>query len=468
MKAVLSDLWRPDGTVDRGRYALIGCVLFAVKHNLDRFVATFLFGRPWDLFSYLRGPGPAESGAPLGGNEALFYATMVVLALPFIWTGVALTIRRLRDAGWPVGLMVLFFVPFLNLAFFFLMSLAPARPDAAPRRPDDGTIGRLIPESLLGSAAVSVLLTALVALPLVLLSVSVLQTYGAGLFVGLPFAMGFAAAVLHGYHESRSWPSCVGVAFLGTLLLCLLLLALALEGVLCIFMAAPIMLILALLGASVGYLVQRHGLPRRVASLSLLLALVLAPLLMGAESAARPPAPIFEVRSVVDIDAMPERVWQSVIAFSDIPPPTEWLFRAGIAYPLRATIHGRGRGAVRHCVFTTGPFVEPIGVWDEPRLLRFDVISLPPPMQEWTPYRHVMPPHMEGFLTAERGEFRLTPLPGGRTRLEGTTWYRHHMWPASYWRLWSDLIIHQIHMRVLRHIQREVQSGPAPVLRPLG
>ncbi len=41
----------------------------------------------------------------------------------------------------------------------------------------------------------------------------------------------------------------------------------------------------------------------------------------------------------------------------------------------------------------------------------------------------------------------------GRTRLEGTTWYTNRMWPADYWRLWSDLIIHRIHSRVLRHIQ---------------
>ena len=97
-------------------------------------------------------------------------------------------------------------------------------------------------------------------------------------------------------------------------------------------------------------------------------------------------------------------------------------------------------------------------MWDEPRLLRLDVISLPAPMQEWTPYERVRPAHLEGFLTAERGEFRLTPRPGGRTLLEGTTWYRHHMWPARYWQLWSDAIIHRIHLRVLRHIRREAES----------
>jgi hypothetical protein len=26
------------------------------------------------------------------------------------------------------------------------------------------------------------------------------------------------------------------------------------------------------------------------------------------------------------------------------------------------------------------------------------------------------------------------------------------MWPAGYWRLWSDMIIHRIHGRVLEHV----------------
>jgi Protein of unknown function (DUF805) len=441
--------------VGRGPYALIGVSLFAIKHNLDRFVATLLFGRPWDIFSYLKGPGPKAAG-PLGGSQAVFYAAMLVLALPFIWTGVALTIRRLRDAGWPAWLMLLFFVPFLNLGFFLALSLAPAHAARGHGRP--GLLGRLIPEGAAGSAAIAVLVTALLAVPMVTLAVTVMQRYGAGLFIGLPFALGFAAALVHGYHRPRSLLSCLGVAVLGTCLLCALLFAFAVEGAICLFMAAPIMLVLALLGATAGYFVQRRGLPPQLATTALALALAAAPLLMGAEAVVDPPPPLFEVRSAVDVAAPPERVWRSVVAFSDIPPPQEWLFRAGIAYPIRASIDGRGRGAVRHCIFNTGPFVEPIDVWDEPRLLRFDVVSLPPPMQEWTPYRRVHPPHLEGFLTAERGEFRLTPLPGGGTRLEGTTWYRHHMWPAAYWKLWSDWIIHRIHLRVLRHIQREAQA----------
>jgi len=118
-----------------------------------------------------------------------------------------------------------------------------------------------------------------------------------------------------------------------------------------------------------------------------------------------------------------------------------------------------GPGAERHCVFSTGAFVEPIEIWDEPRQLKFSVTSNPAPMQEWTPYSHIDPPHLQGFLVSNGGQFLLTPLPNGATRVEGTTWYRHGLWPTAYWRIWSDAIIHRIHMRVLKHIRDEAENN---------
>ncbi|HET8964564.1 MAG TPA: hypothetical protein VFN20_00015, partial [Candidatus Acidoferrum sp.] len=141
---------------------------------------------------------------------------------------------------------------------------------------------------------------------------------------------------------------------------------------------------------------------------------------------------------------------------SEIPPPKETLFRAGIAYPIRAEIAGHGPGAVRHCVFSTGRFVEPITIWDEPHLLRFSVTENPAPMNELTPYGHIEAKHLHGYFESHQGQFLLTELPGGRTRVEGTTWYSHSMWPETYWHWWSDFIIHRIHMRVLEHIRSQV------------
>jgi hypothetical protein len=75
-------------------------------------------------------------------------------------------------------------------------------------------------------------------------------------------------------------------------------------------------------------------------------------------------------------------------------------------------------------------------------------------MREWTWYEGPRPPHLDGYLRSTRGQFVLESLPGGRTRLIGRTWYTLRMSPEPYWRLWSDRIIHTIHMRVLDHVAR--------------
>ena len=156
----------------------------------------------------------------------------------------------------------------------------------------------------------------------------------------------------------------------------------------------------------------------------------------------------------VEIAAPPEVVWRHVVSFAALTPPDEFIFRHGIAYPMRARIEGHGVGAIRHCEFSTGAFVEPIEVWDEPRLLKFSVRENPPPMEEWTPYPRVAPPHLHGYFCSQCGQFRLRTRPDGGTILEGTTWYHHHMWPARYWQVWSDFIIHTIHLRVLNHVKQ--------------
>jgi len=462
MRLKVSDLWTWQGTIDRGPYAFWGVLLFAFKHNLDRVVASWLFGKPWGIFNYLL-PGAAFSLLDLPRNEMFFFAVMVAMALPFIWCGVALTLRRLRDAGLPLPLVALFFVPVLNLFFFLLLSLLPSRPaaeaPAAARR--SSWLDRIIPQNTLGSAAMGVLLTLPVTVLLTLVCVQLFKDYGWGLFIGLPFCMGLISVLIRGYHQPRSWPSCTLVALTAVTLAGFALFALAIEGVICLIMAAPLAIPLAMLGAWFGYFLQRRHVDPSPVVAALLLAL---PGLMGVEHAAAPQPRRLQVTSSVVVNAPPEQVWRNVVSFSELPPPEEWIFQTGLAYPMRAEIQGTGVGAERHCVFSTGAFVEPITLWDEPRRLAFGVRDEPPPMVELSPYR-LRPPHLDHYFSAKAGEFRLTPLPGGRTLLEGTTWYQNRIWPESYWRQWSDLIVHRIHMRVLLHVKRLAEESPRSIPR---
>lgn len=167
---------------------------------------------------------------------------------------------------------------------------------------------------------------------------------------------------------------------------------------------------------------------------------------------------LIQVTTSIEIDAKTEDVWKNVVEFPTLSEPTEFIFKTGIAYPINAEIKGQGIGAIRHCNFSTGSFVEPITIWDEPKLLRFDVVENPAPMKELSFY-DINAPHLHDYFVSKQGQFKLTKLENGKTMLEGTTWYYHDIKPVFYWRLWSEHIIHKIHLRVLTHIKETTERG---------
>jgi uncharacterized membrane protein YhaH (DUF805 family) len=467
MKLSLRELFCTDGTVNRLTYLAVGVTGILIKFAVDSAVAQLVFHREWSLFFYWFPLGYAAHLRELRGSSPdvlVFLCTMAGVALPFIWVGTTMTLRRLRDAGWPAWMLLFFFLPFVNLLFFAVLCVANSRPPAPKRQEDDrGTpdtlLGALIPRGATGSAAVACLVTTALGLLAVPFSTTILRSYGWGLFVAGPFSLGLIATVLYGYHQPRAMLKCLYVATVATLMAGAAFLLVAIEGLICLLMALPIALPLAWFGAIIGYSIQSRRWNARQAPATLCLVLALVPGMMALEAAEHRKAPLFPVTTSIEINAPPSVVWKQVVSFSEITEPPEWVFHAGIAYPQRAEIFGTGPGAVRHCVFSTGPFVEPITVWDEPRLLQFTVTQTPPPMHELSPYGQIAPPHLEGYMVSRQGQFLLVPLPGARTRLEGTTWYQHGLWPAEYWRLWSDLLIHRIHLRVLRHIKREAEAG---------
>ncbi|MCY2969945.1 MAG: hypothetical protein NTZ30_04645 [Planctomycetota bacterium] len=446
--------------VTRGRYAQVGFSLMLVKYAIDILVAWVFFEKLWSPRKYIIWPDDdTVTFFNLGPDDRNFGLTMLALSIPFIIIGTVMTFRRLLSADLPRGLVVLFFVPVLNLFLIGLLCLLPAKV-LSPL--EEVTIlepptPKLVPPTW-GVIFRSTVVSCMITVPLAFFGANILQNYGFGLFIGLPFAHGFFSVLSFGWHNPQPFGSCMKVGYYSSLLAFLLLFFLAIEGAICLIMFIPIGLVLSNLGCVLGYLVQRRPASQAAFPLLLLLQFPGLPLLMGMEQILQDASPIREVISVIEINAPPEKVWPQVIAFPPIPEANRhWMFLTGIAYPIRAEIEGKGVGAVRNCIFSTGPFVEPITRWDEPNRLSFDVASQPCPMKEWSPY-NIHPPHLDHHLISKKGEFRLIRLEGNRTRLEGSTWYSNNMWPNGYWGMWSDAILHGIHLRVLDHIRTEAEK----------
>lgn len=277
--------------------------------------------------------------------------------------------------------------------------------------------------------------------------------YGIALFILTPLFIGAGSTILYGLKKEitkrEAWQ--IGLLTLGIFTAGLLVFAI--EGVICIAMTAPFGLLLTWLGSLIGFAVINKS-PKNAPTVILILIGVI-PAIAFVEKDIEPV--LTSVITSIEINADPQTVWKNVVEFPQLDEPTEFIFKTGIAYPINAKIDGTGVGAVRHCNFTTGSFVEPVTVWDEPRLLKFDVVEQPAPMKEIS-FWDIDAPHLHDYFVSKQGQFKLIALPNGKTRLEGTTWYYHNIKPALYWQLWSDYIIHKIHDRVLTHIKTNSEN----------
>jgi uncharacterized membrane protein YhaH (DUF805 family) len=440
--------------VRRGPYVRWGLALAALKFGIDTMVVWALAHRVWSPIAYAI-PSLVLRDESLRAAPETMYLVLIVLALPFLWIGLTMSVRRAADAGLSPWLGTLFLVPLLNYPVILGLCVTPSRPD--PRRPSpqesEGPEGSREPASApvpagLAGAMAGVLTAIAIGGSMLWLSVYKLGQYGVVLFFLTPFAMGAASATVYNREGARRLRSTIGVAVLGVSLAGVGALLFGIEGAFCLLMAWPIATVLAVLGAAVGWTVATTTGPRDSPAAML----VLLPGLAFGEARLAAPAP-HDVVTNIEIDAAPERVWPNVIGFSDLTEPPAWFFRLGIAYPMRARIAGEGVGAVRRCEFSTGAFVEPITEWSPPERLAFDVTAQPPSMTEWSPYGAIHAPHLEGYMTSRGGEFDLARLPGGRTRLTGTTHYTLAIYPELYWRPYAEALLHAIHLRVLLHIK---------------
>ena len=286
--------------------------------------------------------------------------------------------------------------------------------------------------------------------------------YGYTTFMAVPVVAGFVCGLL--VNAGREWngrDSCIGMTLTcGAVVIGLLLMKV--EGMVCLLMASMLLWGLTLLGLALAWLLRSVSKDKPGRRNLLILAACSIPLCSAVETRLAPQPSLIEQTTVIEIDAPPSEVWKYVPGFPEITARPGWLYRAGVAYPLRSKVIGSGVGAKRSCVLSTGVMDETVTVWEPGRRLEFDVLTVPPAMHEASVHGELETPHLNGYFVPQRGRFVLVELPSGRTRLEGTSWYVHQIWPEWYWTPVTQRVVRGIHERVLLHIkmlaERELKS----------
>src|SRR5258708_37835157 len=112
-----ADLWRWSGRVNGKTYAIVGIVGVAIKHVVDHLIAVGFF-HSYGFFNYWAPLGRGAHLSRLTTDEGKFLATMLLVSLPFLWIGVLMSVKLIRDAGQSRWLDVLFLIRFVHLPVF--------------------------------------------------------------------------------------------------------------------------------------------------------------------------------------------------------------------------------------------------------------------------------------------------------------------------------------------------------------
>jgi uncharacterized membrane protein YhaH (DUF805 family) len=390
---------------------------------------------------------PSRSLATLDGFSGPLTLAAYALLLAASWVMASLSFRRAADAGVSGWLAAATIAPVVQLPVILLLWLLPSRAaeDVPPERAASTVPSRAAIYGVLSGVALTVLAVATGAL--------LFGTYGYGMFVVSPFLIGAITA----YFANRDVP--IGMArtsrYVGMALALggIALVAMALEGIVCIVLAAPLAFAVAVAGGALG---RAMALARRPASHSAL-SLSLIPLVFASEQVF-PPNTRFTTQESIEVAAPAAAVWSALLHMDRIEEAPALPFRLGVAYPTGARFVGSGVGATRLGQFSTGTAIERVTEWVPERKLAFAVLSDPPSMRELSPYAHVHAPHVRGYFVTIGTSFELVPLSATRTRILERTSHLLKLDPVLYWLPFARLIIHANNARVLAHLQHAAEQ----------
>ena len=406
----------------------------------------------------------SPKGGALVPDQMLPFIFLFGLAGGFALLASYVAVRRAAALGWslPPVIALLIHIPFLGAGIALWLAATgdeEEKNSAAPM----AVAGRLVVPFILGAFTCWALtwgcstLVDLGKLPLGLKQTG--GYFGLAIFAGLPFATGVSCGViLRRAGGSFGQAIAASMTLIGTVIL--ILCAMAMEGIICVVMAAPFGALLAFLGVVAGYFLART----KAADGTLQSAAWLAIVAIVAGEGWNPPAPLeATTSSEVLIDAPAARVWAELHDIRDLPATDNFLFQFGIAHPMGTVTDGQGVGAARLCKLSTGDMPEIITVWKPGQELRFKVLSTPPSMRETGFFGQTIDTtHIHSAYASLEGGFKLESLPDGRTRLVGESHYLLNIAPASYWNLWTEKIVHMVQRRVLEHVKNRAEAAPKP------
>jgi hypothetical protein len=265
---------------------------------------------------------------------------------------------------------------------------------------------------------------------------------GAVLFLLLPFATGFATALV-----ARRWNIVVASLIIGFIICSTILLVSRMEGWVCVLMSFPSIAVGMTTGALLGALVRRQLIDksRRPRVVNLMLLLVIPVFLMGANNIEKPSRRIPREEtftSVLVLNAPAERVWNAIKSMDRVNAHRGFLMRIGLPVPVSCSIDKEVVGGTRTCYFESGYIEERITEWDPPRSMKLAITAWNVPGRPWLDFKDAS------------YEFQ----DNGQTIMTRTTTIVSRLLPAWYWRRFEEIGVKTEHEYLFEAVKNRING----------
>jgi hypothetical protein len=277
---------------------------------------------------------------------------------------------------------------------------------------------------------------------------------------GVPVALGFITVLYAMPEEEATFGMCIVMPWLSGIIYLFSALALAWEGIICIIIWLPLVMILSSVGGVIAWVVIWLTKSKRDRNRCLVIVTLLPFAAAPIEQLHTAASEVRTVNTQIKIHARVQTVWDQIKTVPMIRENEQsfsFSHMAGFPRPLEAKLVGAGVGAVRYATFEHGVlFLETITEWDDLHRLSFsihaDTEHIPP---------HTFDEHVTiggKYFDVLRGTYWIEPVGNGDIILHLSSDQRLSTRFNFYTHLWTGYLMADLQDYILKIIKKRCEQ----------
>jgi hypothetical protein len=225
----------------------------------------------------------------------------------------------------------------------------------------------------------------------------------------------------------------------------ILLLEGKLEGMVCILMALPLLILAVALGALVSYLIKgnkKKDHPEDLIHNSLLPFIVFVCVGFAEKHLTKNYKEVISVKTELIIPYTTMQVYDAIKSVDTLIAEKPFLMRLDLPVPLKCVLQKEAPGGLRICYFSGGTITERITDLQKGETLRMDVIDYNLTGREWLGFKEAI--------------YYFSKAGAGTSKITRITTYTSVLMPRLYWEPLEKIGIEQEHEYVFDNLKRDL------------